>query len=330
MKVIDTYLDTLFARYPNTPALAQARQDLRAMMLEQVDALMEAGKTETQAIGAVIAEFGSLEEVADQLGVRDELGAYATKPATATSQTLPPLPLEIAQEYADARRQASPARATSIALYLLAPAFLMFMLALDTSLATFIGFASLLVLVATAIGVGMVGEKEVNRLRTLHSGQYSTSEQVTQWAKKLESDNDSRITPFKIAGIALFLISPLWVLAPTFLAASQQTMLLGVGLLLLTAAAGVWLLTYKGWAEITRYQLTHEIFHTDEDYEYEPENSSSPLVRVLSAALWPVTLIIFLIWGLAFDGWDKSWILFPLAGLAYWLLSSVAASLEKK
>ena len=61
MNVIDSYLDTLFAPYPDTPRLREARAELRTMMEDQQDGLMEEGLTESQAVGRVIAEFGSLE-----------------------------------------------------------------------------------------------------------------------------------------------------------------------------------------------------------------------------------------------------------------------------
>lgn len=40
MSVIDSYLDTLFAPYPDTPRLREARTELRTMMENQLDGLM--------------------------------------------------------------------------------------------------------------------------------------------------------------------------------------------------------------------------------------------------------------------------------------------------
>ena len=59
------------------PRLREARNELRALMEDQQQALMDAGRSESQAVGAVIAEFGSLEEVAGELGISAELGGGA-------------------------------------------------------------------------------------------------------------------------------------------------------------------------------------------------------------------------------------------------------------
>ena len=45
MTVIDSYLDTLFAPYPDSPRLREARAELRALMEDQQQALMDAGRT---------------------------------------------------------------------------------------------------------------------------------------------------------------------------------------------------------------------------------------------------------------------------------------------
>jgi hypothetical protein len=87
VNVIDSYLDTLFAPYPDSPRLREARAELRTMMEDAQDGLMEEGLTESQAVGRVIAEFGTLEEVAPVLGIDAELGrspAASGPPSAAT------------------------------------------------------------------------------------------------------------------------------------------------------------------------------------------------------------------------------------------------------
>ena len=102
MTVIDSYLDTLFAPYPDSPRLREARAELRALMEDQQQALMDAGRTESQAVGAVIAEFGSLDEVAAVLGITAELDGTAA----GTGPTAPAmLSIERAEEYVEAVRR---------------------------------------------------------------------------------------------------------------------------------------------------------------------------------------------------------------------------------
>lgn len=79
MEDISKYLDNLFAQLPNTPEARHAREELGQMMEDRYAELRAKGMGEKDAASAAIAEFGSLEEVRESLG----LGAWpaATQPS---------------------------------------------------------------------------------------------------------------------------------------------------------------------------------------------------------------------------------------------------------
>lgn len=81
MEDISKYLDNLFAQLPNTPEARHAREELGQMMEDRYAELCAKGMGEKDAASAAIAEFGSLEEVRESLG----LGAQpaAAQPADA-------------------------------------------------------------------------------------------------------------------------------------------------------------------------------------------------------------------------------------------------------
>ncbi|MGO5267616.1 DUF4097 family beta strand repeat-containing protein [Parafannyhessea umbonata] len=81
MEDISKYLDNLFAQLPNTPEARHAREELGQMMEDRYAELCAKGMGEKDAASAAIAEFGSLEEVRESLG----LGAQpaAAQPAAA-------------------------------------------------------------------------------------------------------------------------------------------------------------------------------------------------------------------------------------------------------
>ena len=67
METITNYLETLFLTLPRTPQTQQAKADLLAAMEDHYHALIEEGKSEHEAIGAVISEFGSIDELKEEL-----------------------------------------------------------------------------------------------------------------------------------------------------------------------------------------------------------------------------------------------------------------------
>lgn len=69
MEAIREYLNNLFMSLPETPEVLRAKAELLEMMEDKFDELVNEGKTEKEAIGTVISEFGNLEELARELGI---------------------------------------------------------------------------------------------------------------------------------------------------------------------------------------------------------------------------------------------------------------------
>lgn len=77
METIRNYLNTMFAGLPDTPEVRRAYEELAAMMEDKYTELKEEGRSENEAVGTVISEFGNLEELAQTLGIEDCLGRSA-------------------------------------------------------------------------------------------------------------------------------------------------------------------------------------------------------------------------------------------------------------
>ena len=75
MENIKEYLNNLFIGLPETPAVLRAKAELLEMMEDKYEELISEGKSETEAFGTVISEFGNLEELADALGIKEQLNS---------------------------------------------------------------------------------------------------------------------------------------------------------------------------------------------------------------------------------------------------------------
>lgn len=106
MEDISKYLDNLFAQLPNTPEARHAREELGQMMEDRYAELRAKGMGEKDAASAAIAEFGSLEEVRESLG----LGAQpaAAQPADARPAAAQPACQRPAAASAPAAQEAQP------------------------------------------------------------------------------------------------------------------------------------------------------------------------------------------------------------------------------
>ena len=75
MNVIIAYLEAMFSAYPQTPRLLEAKAELQGMMEDAYTSLIGEGRSEDEAVGQVIRDFGNLDEVAPVLGIASDDGA---------------------------------------------------------------------------------------------------------------------------------------------------------------------------------------------------------------------------------------------------------------
>lgn len=73
METIRNYLETMFANMPNTPEVKRAKDELLQMMEDKYNELIAEGVNENAAVGTVISEFGNLDELAEDLGLKKEV-----------------------------------------------------------------------------------------------------------------------------------------------------------------------------------------------------------------------------------------------------------------
>jgi hypothetical protein len=75
MEAIKSYLNNMFKNMSSTQEVVRAKEELLQMMEDKYTELRQQGKTENEAVGAVISEFGNLEELAPQLGIAPQVTA---------------------------------------------------------------------------------------------------------------------------------------------------------------------------------------------------------------------------------------------------------------
>lgn len=72
MKIIRDYIEVLFLQVPISEQTNQVKEDLIANSEDYYFALIEEGKSEKEALGIVISEFGTLDEILAVLGISEE------------------------------------------------------------------------------------------------------------------------------------------------------------------------------------------------------------------------------------------------------------------
>ena len=84
METIKNYLENMFSHLPNTPEVLKAKYELYQMMEDKYNELISEGKSDNEAIGIVISEFGNLDELADSLGIKSFVNPSQAMPVAKT------------------------------------------------------------------------------------------------------------------------------------------------------------------------------------------------------------------------------------------------------
>lgn len=115
METIRTYLENMFLSLPRTKDVLKAKEELLSMMEDKYSELKSDGKSENEAVGIVIAEFGNLQELADEFGIVETLRQVEDEPMKKV------LGISTVKDFIDNRVKASLRIATGVLLCIWAP-----------------------------------------------------------------------------------------------------------------------------------------------------------------------------------------------------------------
>ena len=332
MNVIIAYLETMFSTYPQTPRLLEAKAELQSMMEDAYVGLIAEGRSENEAVGQVIRDFGNLAEVAPVLGITADItastaaSAASAAPAAPAHQAItvaahPPITLTEAQGYAAALETIRFRVAASVAMFVLSPVLLVLLPTLaeasivpfDAGIATAIGIVALLILVLAGVLTLVNTSRDLAPFKRITEMRFSPDAAVTAWATELSQQHErGRIKALQIA-IALWIMSPapLIVFALVTPGSAYQDVwsVFGVVLVLMFVAAGLVILIPAAWAHGVQTKLVTE--------PLEAAESEHSIVGVIAAIYWPLAVVIYLAWSFLGNAWYISWIIWPIAGVLF-------------
>ena len=126
MEIIKNYLDNVFQALPQTQEILNLKAELLTNMNDKYDELKALGKTENEAIGIVISEFGNIDELLKEMNINITPN---TKPSLEKAMG-PTVSLDGAKDFINLKRKSARFIGLGVALILLGVATLIGSLAL--------------------------------------------------------------------------------------------------------------------------------------------------------------------------------------------------------
>lgn len=319
MDIIKTYLDNMFQNLPNTPQVQRAREELFQMMEDKYTELKEDGKTENEAIGIVISEFGNLDELAEDLGIQgvmnqqEEIHNFSGREMN----------IEEAKNYLAALGKRAWMIAFGVFLCIASTVSIVFCDALSSesyeNLLEGIGVCIMFAFIAVAV-ILFVSSSGVTK--EWKEGSFRLSQEAEQYVWEEKRKKSGMFQVMIAIGIAVCVLS----LVPTILIDSldlnDSWEELSCGMFLILVAIGVYMIVYGGMKKGCYNQLLHIEETSGEEIKYQ-EVYTNPCTNFIMSVYWNTVTCVYLCWSFLTFDWHISWIVWPIAAVIYNILKSL-------
>lgn len=329
METLLNYLDNLFASLPNTEAVRRAKSNLQDSMEERYNELKAAGKSENEAIGTVISEFGNIDELKQLFSPEPESqpepqSRFEAQKEGLDSQSAPETPPEdgpvvdiaMADEYLEVSRKTDMMVGMGVFLCIVSPALLILMATLmPTDLGGILGLIPLFIGVAIGVALFIFADHLKEPYKYLNSAFIPDPEMIT-WVVEKKAEESGGFTLGLTSGICLCVLSPLAVILPS-VTENDLLMELGVVLLLLLVAAGVFLIIVFGSQRGHYGKLVQDADYYNCAADPTPKAQETAREKSFKGMYWPIVTVLYLGSSFLSGNWGSSWIIWPLAAILY-------------
>ncbi|ALV22001.1 MAG: permease prefix domain 1-containing protein [Carnobacterium sp.] len=321
MDTIVNYVDSIFINLPQTPEMFRLKEDMLLNMEEKYNQLKAENRSENEAIGTVLAEFGNIDEIIEAYNLETDDQDEENNHTVFLSH-------EEVEDYLSHRAKFSLGIAAGVFLCILAPAIMLLVQEVSSFL-PFINHAAedtliifslipLFLFIALAVGLFVIfGIKEQ---------QYELTDRTISIDSTTRSELNSELKNFKpqfakaiASGVVLCIIAPIVLLLSIVLLGYDNYW--SVIFLLSFVAVGVFLFVFSGIIHATYHKLLAI-------GSYAPKKvAAEKLIDTVASIVFPLAAAVYVISGFLFNTWGTAWIIFPIVGILFAVFAAASESL---
>ena len=322
MNTLKSYLESMFAKMPNTREVLRAKDELWQMMEDKYMELIAEGKNENEAVGTVISEFGNLEELSGALGLEKAFSYQPTGDDTAGGAEIydrQPLPFEEAKQYVDELIRQGFFVSIGVMLCIFSVIWPILSETFDWSQA--LGVTGMMLFIAAAVFLFVYSGIMVGKWDYIKNGNYmidfDTAKVMQNEQSRFRKDYAIRLT----IGIVLCVLCwlPSMVISETKLGRIDQFENMGAVFLFIIVGIGVMMIVYSSMTmeaykrilKINDSRLVSGNYVNNQG----KERYINSTVETIMSLYWPTITSAYLIWSFLTFDWHLTWIIWPIAGI---------------
>lgn len=231
METIRNYLDNMFSGLERTAETERAKRELLNMMEDKYNQLIAEGRSENEAIGRVISEFGNLDELKQELGLSD---------ADVIVNAKKRLDLKGSEEYLSASAKAANRIAVGVSICILSPVPLVTLVGAfsknpesGSKLAVFIGLMLLFALVAVAVALFITTGIRLSKYDYLKNEEISLENGALAYVRDISDKFKQSYALLMTVGVVICVMSVVPLLGIAILLEDGKAVIIGVAILLI-------------------------------------------------------------------------------------------------
>ena len=332
METIRQYLETMFASLPDTPEVRRAKEELLQMMEDKYNELLAEGKSDNEAVGTVIAEFGNLDEIAEELGIRGVMNG--DDPSVRTGRAAGRhVAAEEAEEYLKDKKKHAFRVALGVLFCIISVTGPIIADAVFDPIGLLggeaIGVSIFFGLIAVAVCLFVYSSMIMKKWSFLQKEEFyldfPTKQKVAGRKERFRVPHAMSMT----IGIVLCVISfvPAAVLSEVEFHYNRIVDLdsLGGAILFIFVGIGVFLIVYTNMVDGSFETLLGKSGSTGthRGRSAGKDKYISPTAEIVMSLYWYTVTCIYLIWSFLTFDWHFTWIIWPVAGVVYGGMSKV-------
>lgn len=317
METINTYLNNMFKGLPNNSNVRDAKKELHQMMEDKYEQLISEGKSDNEAVGIVISQFGNLDEISDVLGIRSDLEKKAV---------LKIVDKEESKEYYETTKESSKMISVATMLMILIGAVFVFLVALadkkliQEDVITIIGIPITFILIGTGTYLFITHGSKLEKYNYIEKENIDLTLDAKSYVENIRKNLNFE------KSIAISVVMILLSVIPVILTGAVETyesyLLYAVTLMIVIISISVKSLVSTGMKK----EATDKLLQTG-DYTASGKKANN-LINKIASIFWPIVVIGYFIYSFITKNWGYSWIIFPIAGGIFLIIAIVITAVK--
>ncbi|SDM46518.1 permease prefix domain 1-containing protein [Lachnospira pectinoschiza] len=307
METIKSYLDAMFGNLPNTNEVKKAKAELLEMMEDKYNELKAEGKTDNEAVGTVISEFGNLDELASELGLEKEVEETKEREENSKARFLTK---EEVKGYLSTR--AKSALFVALGVFLCITSIIPPILSnVDFGVRSNANVAFMFVFVAVAVALFIISAMKSSKWSYIKDEPCKIDMLTTDYVKERKRNFELTNTICTSVGVMCFILSvvPAIVIDDDIISPALLFLIVGIGVFLIVYASII------NASYSTVLNLNDEKTMSGEHARASSVTYTSKKAEVILESYKTTVICIYLIISFLTFRWEVTWIIFPIAFL---------------